>query len=59
MADQFLLFDEPYPIKKKVPHYVQMAAVDKKMPPVSVLERGAQAVRNYWNQKNLRKREVK
>lgn len=59
MADQFILFDEPYPIKKKIPHYVQMGSIDKIMPPVSVLERGADAVRAYWNAKNLKKREVK
>jgi hypothetical protein len=56
MADQFILFDEPYPIKKKVPVFVRMRDIDKKMPPAAVLERGADAVRKYWNNKNLRKR---
>jgi hypothetical protein len=56
MADQFILFDEPFLIKKKVPAFVLMGGIDKKLPPVNVLERGANAVRKYWNNKNLRKR---
>jgi len=33
-----------------------MKSIDKKLPPASILERGAEAVRAYWNNKNLRKR---
>lgn len=58
MPDQFILFDEPYKIARKIPYYAQMKAVDNRMPPVGVLERGANAVRAYYNAKNLRKREV-
>ena len=56
MADQYVLFDEPYPIKKKVPCRVVMAAIDKKLPPASVMEGGAEYIRWYWNNKNYRKR---
>lgn len=34
-----------------------MKSIDNKLPPASVLERGANAVRTYWNSKNLRKRQ--
>jgi hypothetical protein len=35
-----------------------MKSVDNKLPPASVLESGANAVRTYWNNKNLRKRKT-
>jgi hypothetical protein len=56
MPDQFILFDEPYPIHRKMPYHQLMSPIDKQMPPVGVLERGANAVRAYYNAKNLRKR---
>ncbi len=60
MPDQFLLFDEPYPIKRKIPFRISMDFHDDHFPPVAVLVNGAEWVRDYWNQKNLRKRkEVK
>ena len=55
----FILFDEPYVIKRKMPYDVLMSSIDKKMPPASVLERGADAIRAYWNNKNLKKRSKK
>lgn len=36
----------------------QMKAIDHKLPPASVLERGSEAIRTYWNSKNLRKRKT-
>ena len=32
-SQEFVLFEEPFPIKKKVPTHVQMKSVDKKLPP--------------------------
>ncbi len=34
----------------------RMKSIDSKLPPVSVIERGSDAIRTYWNNKNLRKR---
>jgi len=33
-----------------------MKSIDKKLPPASTLERGPDSIRDYWNNKNLRKR---
>ncbi len=54
--DDFVLFDEPYTITKKVPCHVNMTSIDSKMPPVATLEKGANAIRAYWNNKNIRRR---
>jgi len=35
-----------------------MKAIDHKLPPASILERGSEAIRKYWNNKNLRKRKT-
>jgi len=35
-----------------------MSVIDHKLPPASVLERGSEAIRTYWNSKNLRKRKT-
>jgi len=51
MNQEFVLFDEPFPIKKKVPCHIQMKSIDKKLPPVGVLEGGDTWVRWYWNRK--------
>jgi hypothetical protein len=58
MADQFILFDEPYPKKRKIPFRANMDFPDAHFPPASVydLKDAAYWVRDYWNQKNLRKR---
>ena len=38
-------------------HYSnQMKSIDTKLPPVKTIERGADAIRTYWNGKNLRRR---
>ena len=58
-SDEFILFDEPYTIKRKIPYRISMDVKDPHFPPESVLERGADAVRTYWNNKNLRKRNKK
>lgn len=42
--------------EKSYPRFVSFQNSDKHLPPDSVLERGAKAVRSYWNAKNLRKR---
>lgn len=55
--NDYKLFDEPYTIKKKIPCHVNMSCVDRVFPPDSILEKGANAIRTYWNNKNLRKRE--
>ncbi len=54
--NDFVLFDEPYTIRKKIPCHVSMSSPDSKMPPAAILEKGANAIRSYWNGKNLRKR---
>ncbi len=54
--DDYKLFDESYTIKSKVPTHVAMSSPDSKLPPVSVIEGGSESVRDYWNNKNLRKR---
>ena len=33
-----------------------MTSIDNKIPPVKVIEKGANAIRSYWNNKNLKKR---
>jgi len=35
-----------------------MTPIDHKLPPASVLSNGSEAIRNYWNNKNLRKRKT-
>ena len=56
MAD-FILFDESYTIRAKIPCEVLMSSIDSKLPPSSVYDKSsAKAVRAYWNNKNLRKR---
>ena len=48
-SDDFVLFDEPYTIKKKIPCHVSMSCTDKTFPPDNVLERGANAyAKNSW-----------
>ena len=54
--NDFVLFDEPYTIHSKVPHNTRMKSIDTKLPPDSILERGADSIRTYWNGKNKRKR---
>jgi len=54
--NDFVLFDEPYTIRKKMPCEVLMKGIDTKLPPASVLESGADAIRTYWNGKNKRRR---
>ncbi len=40
-------------------HYSnQMKSIDKKLPPVRILERGPDSIRTYWNGKNKRKRKT-
>lgn len=51
--NDFILFE--YNGRKTIISDV-MKSIDTKLPPVSVLVRGADAVRKYWNNKNLRKR---
>ena len=55
---QFLLFDEKYPVKRKIPFRISMDFHDDHFPLASVydLKDAAYWVRDYWNQKNLRKR---
>lgn len=58
--NDFVLFDEPYTIHRKIPYSVSFQNKDSHFPPDNVLENGSEAVRTYWNNKNLRKRiEVK
>ena len=54
---EFVLWDERVP-HKKYPRFVRMgdSGSSDHFPPDSVLERGAVAVSDYWNRKNLRKR---
>ena len=54
--DDFVLFNEPYNIKRKVPTHVEMSRIDNKLPPNTILEGGAESIRDYWNDKNLRRR---
>ena len=37
---------------------MQMKSIDTKLPPAKTIERGADAIRTYWNGKNLRKRKA-
>jgi len=55
ITDDFVLFNEPYSIRKKIPCEVSMKAIDHKLPPANILERGAQSIRTYWNSKNKRR----
>jgi len=55
-SNDFILFNEPYTIKKKIPCFVSMQKHDPHFPPDDILKRGQQAIRDYWNRKNLRKR---
>ena len=57
--DEFVLFDEPYTIHKKIPYHTSMQKQDKHFPSDSILEKGSKAVRAYWNNKNLNKRVIK
>lgn len=57
--NDFILFNEPYTKKAKMPCFVNMQKADPHFPPNGILESGDQAIRNYWNMKNLRKREKK
>jgi len=45
--------------KKKYPRYVSFQKIDKHLPGDNILESGPNAIRAYWNSKNLRKRQVK
>ncbi len=54
--NDFVLFEEPYTIRKKMPCMVSMKSLDNKLPPDSILEKGADSIRTYWNSKNKRKR---
>ncbi len=53
--NDFILFDEVV-VHKKYPRFVEMQRTDPHFPPNSILARGDQAVRSYWNGKNIRKR---
>ena len=55
-GNDFVLFSEPYNIKKKIPCTVSMKSLDNKLPPEAILERGSDAIRTYWNSKNKRRR---
>ena len=59
MNDQFIIFNESYTIKNKIPCFVQMKTIDRKMPPNNIIDQGSKVIRSYWNNKNLRKRGVK
>lgn len=56
MNNDFVLFNEPYTIRKKMPCEVSMKSIDDKLPPDSILTRGPDSIRTYWNGKNKRKR---
>jgi len=58
MSQEYVLFDEPYPIKKKVPTSVSTDVKDVHFPPSRVydLKDSPYWVRDYWNQKNLKRR---
>ena len=54
--NDFVLFLEPYTVKRKVPCEVLMKNIDTKLPPHSVINNGSKAIRTYWNNKNKKRR---
>ncbi len=62
MNDDFVLFNaETYSSPKMIrQHYNKKVKIDKKLPSglISAMEKGNEAVRSYWNNKNLRGRVI-
>jgi len=56
--NDFVLFEEPYTIKRKMPCYVNMQKETKRWPTNYALEGGPDGIRDWYNAKNLRKRKT-